>query len=162
MTFALLKWSNIFFIHNFNILKFLFCEWFVSFSSLICICKMLIDGGVIHLNTGIMVYREKKDAVGIWSLIVHEANFFSCPETSKWQSDKSLTPLVVDDYVMLYTKQEDHVALNHSLVLCLKLTESWPCPWWHLGWGHFWPQGHNLNRLGRGSLSDATYQISIV
>ena len=27
-------------------LKFLFCGWFVAFSSLICICKMLIDGVV--------------------------------------------------------------------------------------------------------------------
>ena len=22
---------------------------------------------------------------------------------------------------------------------------------------HFWPQGHNLNKLGRGPLNDATY-----
>ena len=29
-----------------------------------------------------------------------------------------------------------------------------------LGQGHFWPQGHNLNKLGRGPLGDATYQIS--
>ena len=29
------------------------------------------------------------------------------------------------------------------------------------GWGHFLPQGHNLNKLGRGPLGDATYQISI-
>ena len=28
------------------------------------------------------------------------------------------------------------------------------------GWGQFWPQGHNLNKLGRGLLGDATYQIS--
>ena len=26
--------------------------------------------------------------------------------------------------------------------------------------GHFWPQGYNLNKLGRGPLGDATYQIS--
>ena len=26
--------------------------------------------------------------------------------------------------------------------------------------GHFWPQGYNLNKLGRGLLGDATYQIS--
>ena len=25
--------------------------------------------------------------------------------------------------------------------------------------GHFWPQVHNLNKLGRGPLGDATYQI---
>ena len=24
---------------------------------------------------------------------------------------------------------------------------------------HFWPQGYNLNKLGRGSLGDASYQI---
>ena len=29
-----------------------------------------------------------------------------------------------------------------------------------LGQGHFWPQGHNLNKLGRGPLGDATYHIS--
>ena len=26
--------------------------------------------------------------------------------------------------------------------------------------GHSWPKGHNLNKLGRGPLGDATYQIS--
>ena len=26
--------------------------------------------------------------------------------------------------------------------------------------GHFWPQGYNLNKLSRGPLGDATYQIS--
>ena len=25
---------------------------------------------------------------------------------------------------------------------------------------HFWPKGHNLNKLGRGPLDEATYQIS--
>ena len=28
------------------------------------------------------------------------------------------------------------------------------------GMGHFWPQGHTLNKLGRGLLYCATYQIS--
>ena len=28
------------------------------------------------------------------------------------------------------------------------------------GAGHFWPQGHNLNKLVRGPQGDATYQIS--
>ena len=28
------------------------------------------------------------------------------------------------------------------------------------GQGLFWPQGHNLNKLGRGLLGDATYLIS--
>ena len=27
------------------------------------------------------------------------------------------------------------------------------------GWGYFWHQRHNLNKLGRGPLDDATYQI---
>ena len=26
--------------------------------------------------------------------------------------------------------------------------------------GHFWPQGYNLNKLGRGLLDDTTYQKS--
>ena len=30
------------------------------------------------------------------------------------------------------------------------------------GWGHFWPQGYNLNNLGRGLLGEAMYQISMV
>ena len=29
-----------------------------------------------------------------------------------------------------------------------------------LGPGHYWPQGDNLNKLGRGLLGHATYQIS--
>ena len=33
---------------------------------------------------------------------------------------------------------------------------------WPPGWGHFWPQGYTLNKLGRGPLGDAKYQISIV
>ena len=28
------------------------------------------------------------------------------------------------------------------------------------GASQFWPQGYNLNKLGRGSLGDASYQIS--
>ena len=28
------------------------------------------------------------------------------------------------------------------------------------GMGHFWNQGHKLNKLGRGPLGDTTYQIS--
>ena len=28
------------------------------------------------------------------------------------------------------------------------------------GAGPFWPQGHNLNKLDRGPLGDASYQIS--
>ena len=28
------------------------------------------------------------------------------------------------------------------------------------GVSHFWPQDYNLNRLGRGPLGDASYQIS--
>ena len=31
---------------------------------------------------------------------------------------------------------------------------------WPPGRVHFWPQGHNLNKPGRGPLGDATYQIS--
>ena len=25
------------------------------------------------------------------------------------------------------------------------------------GWGHFWPQGHNLNKLAKGLIDDAKY-----
>ena len=28
-----------------------------------------------------------------------------------------------------------------------------------MGQGLFWPQGHNMNKLGRSPLGDATYQI---
>ena len=30
------------------------------------------------------------------------------------------------------------------------------------GWANFWPQGHNLNKLGRGPLDDTTYEISML
>ena len=47
--------KNIFHSQLQTFLKFLFCECFVAFNSLICICKMLIDVGVIHLywNNGL-------------------------------------------------------------------------------------------------------------
>ena len=31
------------------------------------------------------------------------------------------------------------------------------CKYCDPGSGHFWPQGHNLNKLGRALLGDATY-----
>ena len=40
--------KNIFHSQLKHYFKFLFCKWFVAFSSLISICKMLIDGVVIH------------------------------------------------------------------------------------------------------------------
>ena len=30
------------------------------------------------------------------------------------------------------------------------------------GLGHYWPKGHNLNKLGIGPLGDTTYQISML
>ena len=39
-----------------------------------------------------------------------------------------------------------------SLFLCSNL--------WPPGRGQFWPQGHHMNKLGRGPLEDATYQMS--
>ena len=57
------------------------------------------------------------------------------------------------------------MALNRSPEFCLKLTyryllkaEHVPCDTWD--GAIFWPQVHNLNKLGRGPLGDATYQIS--
>ena len=72
MIFALLKEyiKYIFLFHNLTFLKFLFCEWFVVFSSLSCICKLLIYYVVIMFS-GIMVYRENKDAVRIWCLSIY-------------------------------------------------------------------------------------------
>ena len=39
-----------------------------------------------------------------------------------------------------------------SLFLCSNL--------WPPGQAQFWPKGHHMNKLGRGPLGDATYQIS--
>ena len=57
------------------------------------------------------------------------------------------------------------MALNCSPKFCLKLTYRYllktgrvPDDTWE--WGHFWPQGHNLYKLGIGSLGHATSQIS--
>ena len=40
--------KNIFSFTTLAFLKFLFYEWFIAVSSLICTCKMLIDGVMIH------------------------------------------------------------------------------------------------------------------
>ena len=31
---------------------------------------------------------------------------------------------------------------------------------WLLVWGHFWPQGYNVNNLDKGPQDEATYQVS--
>ena len=58
------------------------------------------------------------------------------------------------------------MALNHSPEFCIKLTYRYllkaghvPGDTWVPG-GQFWPQRHNLNKLGRGLLGHTTYQIS--
>ena len=66
--------------------------------------------------------------------------------------------------IMTKTKQEGQVALIRSPEFCLKLTYTSLLKADHVpkvtpGASHFWPQGNYLNKLGRGSLGDATYQI---
>ena len=53
------------------------------------------------------------------------------------------------------------MSLNHLPEFCLKLTYRYllkagyfPGETWR---GHFWPQGHNLNKLGRSPQGDDTY-----
>ena len=62
---------------------------------------------------------------------------------------------------MLYTKYKSFKLSSFrkkefwnflSLFLCSSL--------WPPGQAQFWPQGHHMNKLGRGPLGDATYQIS--
>ena len=64
----------------------------------------------------------------------------------------------------MLSKQEGQEALNRSPEFCLKLTYRYllkaghkPGDTW--GGAKFGP-GHNLNKLGRGPLCHATYQIS--
>ena len=47
-------------------------------------------------------------------------------------------------------RQEDFFMFSLYIKLCNPLTP---------GWGHFWPQEPNFNKLGRGPPGDATYQI---
>ena len=58
------------------------------------------------------------------------------------------------------------MALNRSPEFCLKLTYRYllkaghaPVDTWGEA-GQFWPKRHNLNKLGKGPLGHATYQIS--
>ena len=51
------------------------------------------------------------------------------------------------------------MALNSSPDFCLKLTYRYLLKAGQLRRGQFWPQGHNLNKLGIGPLGYATYQI---
>ena len=48
-------------------------------------------------------------------------------------------------------RQEDFFMFLHILVYVKHVTP---------GRGHFWPQGHNLNKLVMGPEGDATYQTS--
>ena len=48
-------------------------------------------------------------------------------------------------------RQEDFFMFLHILDYVKHVTPSW---------SQFWPQGHNLIKIGRGLQGDATYQIS--
>ena len=61
------------------------------------------------------------------------------------------------DYLLV--KQEGQVTLKRSPEFCLRLTYRYLLKADHVpgdpGAGLFWPHGHSLNKLGRGSLVDA-------
>ena len=61
-------------------------------------------------------------------------------------------------------KQDGQVALKRSPEFCLKLAYRNLLNADHVlgdpGAEPFWPQGHNLNKLGKGPLGDAINQIS--
>ena len=56
------------------------------------------------------------------------------------------------------------MALKGSPNFCLKLIYRYLLKAAHFPGdtcgGHFWPQGHNFNKLGRSPVDDATYKIS--
>ena len=62
------------------------------------------------------------------------------------------------------TEQEGQVVLKPSPEFCLKLTYRYLYKADHVpgdpGAWPFWPQGHNLNKLGRRPKDNASYQIS--
>ena len=65
--------------------------------------------------------------------------------------------------VMLHTKYQDSRPYgfrqkDFSCFYNISLCKTCDPP----GRGHFWPQGHNLNKFGRGLLGDAAYQISML
>ena len=62
-------------------------------------------------------------------------------------------------------KQEGQEALNRSSEFCLKLTYGYLLKAGHVpgdtwGWVNFGTRWHKLNKLGRGQLCHASYQIS--
>ena len=71
------------------------------------------------------------------------------------------TILVEVHYKMLHTKYQSSAPSSfredkfQSFLFCSYVSNLWPP-----GRSHFWPQDHHMNKLGRGQLADATYQIS--
>ena len=71
------------------------------------------------------------------------------------------TNLVEVHKEMLHTKYQSSAPSSfreeefRSLPSLFQCSNTWPP-----GRGQFWPQGHHMNKLGRGPLGDATYQIS--
>ena len=63
--------------------------------------------------------------------------------------------------VMLHTKYQSSrpYGFRQGDFLCFSLYKP-KKSMWSLGRGHFWTQGSNLNKLGRGSLDDTTYRNS--
>ena len=58
------------------------------------------------------------------------------------------------------------MALKRSPEICLELIYRYLLKAGHLPGdtccGHFWPHGHNFNKVGRSPVDDATYQISML
>ena len=59
-------------------------------------------------------------------------------------------------------KQKGQEVLNYAPEFCLKLTYRYLLKADHVRDenSQFWSQGHDLNKLGRGPLDNAAYQIS--
>ena len=71
------------------------------------------------------------------------------------------TKLVEVHKEMLYTKYQSCRPSSFREVEFWSLPSLFLCSnLWHPGRGQFWSQGYHLNKLGRGSLEDATHQIS--
>ena len=67
-----------------------------------------------------------------WAIILHSENLF--------------------DKIALGKCEVPCTKKSYCIIIIYKTGDSW-------GGGFYWPQGHNLNKLGRGPLGNATNQI---
>ena len=120
-----------------------------------------VHKAMLHTNQSSNPSRFREEE--LWTL----PSLFLC--SNLWpQGGANLDPKsIISKNLVEVNKEMLHTKYQSSMPSIFREEEFWRWPslfqcsnLWPPGWGQFWPQGFHMNKLGRGPLEDATYQIS--